>query len=106
MPLFNAQAEQGCDAGIKPDAGSRRNGAANADALLPGGATLTGMIPEGLPDSARDGLLSPEIVVPPLLWLCSDAAAAVTGKRLDARRWMGEQPGSQRTTDTLEDVGC
>ena len=76
------------------------------NALLPGGATLTGMIPEGLPDSARDGLLSPEIVVPPLLWLCSDAAAAVTGKRLDARRWMGEQPGSQRTTDTLEDVGC
>ena len=76
------------------------------NALLPGGATLTGMIPEGLPDSARDGLLSPEIVVPPLLWLCSDAAAAVTGKRLDARRWMGEQPGSQRTNDTLEDVGC
>lgn len=76
------------------------------NALLPGGATLTGMIPEGLPDSARDGLLSPEIVVPPLLWLCSDAAAAVTGKRLDARRWMGEQPGSQRANDTLEDVGC
>ena len=35
------------------------------NALLPGGATLTGMIPEGLPDSARAGLLSPEIVVPP-----------------------------------------
>ncbi|MBM3928543.1 SDR family NAD(P)-dependent oxidoreductase [Sphingomonas sp. SFZ2018-12] len=75
------------------------------NALLPGGATLTGMIPEGLPDSARDGLLSPEIVVPPLLWLCSDAAAAVTGKRLDARKWMGVQPGSQPAQDALEDVG-
>ena len=31
-------------------------------------------------------MLSPEIVVPPLLWLCSDAAVAVTGKRLDAKK--------------------
>ena len=75
------------------------------NALLPGGATLTGMIPEGLPDSARGGLLSPEIVVPSLLWLCSDAAAAVTGKRLDARKWIGVKPGCQPAHDALEDVG-
>jgi hypothetical protein len=58
-----------------------------------------------LPDSARHGLLSPEIVVPPLLWLCSDAAVAVTGKRLDAKKWKEEQIGSQVAHDALEDAG-
>ncbi|MBZ6383120.1 MULTISPECIES: SDR family NAD(P)-dependent oxidoreductase [Bacteria] len=74
------------------------------NALLPGGATLTGMIPEGLPDSARAGLLSPEIVVPPLLWLCSDAAATVTGKRLDAWRWTGAQSAGEPGHDAIEDA--
>jgi len=57
------------------------------NALLPGGATLTGMIPDDLPAEVRQKLLSPDIMVPPLLWLLSDAAAAVTGQRLDASRW-------------------
>jgi len=74
------------------------------NALLPGGATLTGMTPEGLPDSARAGLLSPEIVVPPLLWLCSDAAATVTGKRLDAWRWTGAQSAGEPGHDAIEDA--
>ena len=74
------------------------------NALLPGGATLTGMIPEGLPDSARAGLLSPEIVVPPLLWLCSDAAATVTGKRLDAWWWTGAQSAGEPGHDAIEDA--
>ena len=74
------------------------------NALLPGGATLTGMIPEGLPDSARAGLLSPEIVVPPLLWLCPDAAATVTGKRLDAWRWTGAQSAGEPGHDAIEDA--
>jgi hypothetical protein len=32
-------------------------------------------------------LISPEIMVAPLLWLLSDAANAVSGQRLDASRW-------------------
>jgi len=35
--------------------------------LLPGGATATGMIPDGLPQEARTSLLDPAIIVPPLL---------------------------------------
>lgn len=57
------------------------------NALLPGGASLTGMIPAEVPAELRPKLLSPEIMVPPLLWLVSDAADAVNGKRFDASRW-------------------
>ena len=37
------------------------------NALLPGGATLTGMIPAAFPESAQSRLLDPAIMVPPLL---------------------------------------
>ena len=62
------------------------------NALLPGGATATGMIPEGLPQETRTGLLDPNIVVPPLLWLASPASDGVTGRRIDASRWRVELP--------------
>jgi 3-oxoacyl-[acyl-carrier protein] reductase len=57
------------------------------NALLPGGATLTGMIPDEVPPELRQKLLSPEIMVPPLLWLVSASADAVNGKRLNASLW-------------------
>ena len=57
------------------------------NALLPGGATLTGMIPEGVPEEARAKLLDPQVIVPPLLWLASAASGGVTGKRLIATNW-------------------
>jgi len=60
------------------------------NALLPGGPTLTGMIPDGVPDAIRRGLLPPEVMVPPLLWLASRAADGVTGRRFNASAW---QPG-------------
>mgnify|MGYP000871800332 CR=1 FL=1 len=62
------------------------------NALLPGGATLTGMIPPRLDERARSQLLDPAIVVPPLLWLVSRAADGVTGKRVNARSWRGSEP--------------
>src|ERR1019366_4038965 len=51
------------------------------NALLPGGATLTGMIPPGVPESLQAKLLDPAIVVPPLLWLVSRDADAFNGRR-------------------------
>jgi 3-oxoacyl-[acyl-carrier protein] reductase len=57
------------------------------NALLPGGASLTGMIPDEVPSELRHKLISPEIIVPPLLWLVSDAADQVSGKRFNASRW-------------------
>jgi NAD(P)-dependent dehydrogenase (short-subunit alcohol dehydrogenase family) len=44
------------------------------NALLPGGATLTGMVPERFPAKRRAELLKPEIIVPPLLYSCSEEA--------------------------------
>ena len=57
------------------------------NALLPGGASLTGMIPDDVSPELRQKLISPEIMVPPLLWLVSDSADGFSGNRLDASRW-------------------
>ena len=54
--------------------------------LVPGGVTDTPMISEEAGfDRAR--LIRPQIMVPPLLWLLSDNAAAVTGRRFIAAHW-------------------
>jgi NAD(P)-dependent dehydrogenase (short-subunit alcohol dehydrogenase family) len=60
------------------------------NALLPGGATLTGMIPASMPEKAKAALLAPDIMVPPLLWLASEASDGTTGKRLIANRWQAD----------------
>lgn len=57
------------------------------NALLPGGATDTGMVPQDIAPDLRKKLLPPDIMVPPLLWLVSEAASGVTGSRFDARLW-------------------
>lgn len=59
----------------------------SVNALLPGGATLTGMIPDAYPAALRAKLLDPDIMVPPLLYLASERADGVTGMRFNANRW-------------------
>ena len=61
------------------------------NALLPGGATLTGMIPDGVDPAIKAKLLAPGVIVEPLLWLLSPAADRVTGRRIVASGW---SPGS------------
>lgn len=73
------------------------------NAVLPGGATLTGMIPDGIAEQVRASLLSPDIMVPPLLWLSSTRSDGVTGKRLVANRWR-EESGAP-VAEALEDAG-
>ncbi|MCY0880034.1 MAG: SDR family NAD(P)-dependent oxidoreductase [Firmicutes bacterium] len=55
--------------------------------LLPGGATRTGMIPEGTPPEALARMRDPEIMGPPIVFLASDAAEGMTGERIDASQW-------------------
>jgi gluconate 5-dehydrogenase len=52
--------------------------------LLPGGATATGMIPHEVPAEARERLLDPAIMGPPIVWLCSQDAAGVHNQRFIA----------------------
>jgi NAD(P)-dependent dehydrogenase (short-subunit alcohol dehydrogenase family) len=75
------------------------------NALLPGGATLTGMIPAGLPEKMRASLLDPSVMVAPLLWLASTASDGVTGKRLIANRWRTDLKLSAAAKAALEDAG-
>jgi NAD(P)-dependent dehydrogenase (short-subunit alcohol dehydrogenase family) len=57
-----------------------------ANVLVPGGMTDTRIVPDAAV-ADRGRLLRPEIMVPPLLWLVSDAAANVTGRRFLAVHW-------------------
>jgi NAD(P)-dependent dehydrogenase (short-subunit alcohol dehydrogenase family) len=57
-----------------------------ANVLVPGGAVDTRLVPRSMaPD--RSVLIPPEVMVPPLLWLCSAASDGVTGQRFIAMRW-------------------
>jgi len=54
--------------------------------LVPGGVTNTSMVPlEAGYDRAE--MIQPAVMVPPLKWLVSDAAAGVTGRRFLAVHW-------------------
>jgi NAD(P)-dependent dehydrogenase (short-subunit alcohol dehydrogenase family) len=75
------------------------------NALLPGGATLTGMIPAGVPEMVRTSLLDAGIMVAPLLWLASPASDGVTGKRLIANRWRSDLDPSAAAEAASEGAG-
>jgi NAD(P)-dependent dehydrogenase (short-subunit alcohol dehydrogenase family) len=55
-----------------------------ANILLPGGATATGMVPDDYPPEQRASLLDPQVMGPPIRWLCSPQAAGVHGERIVA----------------------
>jgi NAD(P)-dependent dehydrogenase (short-subunit alcohol dehydrogenase family) len=53
--------------------------------LVPGGITNTPMVSASGFDRAK--MIQPEVMVPPLLWLVSDAAGKVTGRRFLGVHW-------------------
>jgi NAD(P)-dependent dehydrogenase (short-subunit alcohol dehydrogenase family) len=67
------------------------------NALLPGGAALTGMIPASYPDHLRAKLLDPAIMVPPVRWLASARSDGVTGRRFIATQWREDCPEAAAT---------
>ena len=67
--------------------------------LLPGGATLTAMIPGDLPGQMRSRLLPASVMAEPIRWLCSPAAAGVHDQRIVASEfasWLTQRAGHGR----------
>ncbi|MGH7042563.1 MAG: SDR family NAD(P)-dependent oxidoreductase [Acetobacteraceae bacterium] len=62
--------------------------------LVPGGMTDTRLIPAA-EVAARDKLIRPDVMVPPLLWLISDAAQDVTARRFLAVHWNPALPPAE-----------
>jgi NAD(P)-dependent dehydrogenase (short-subunit alcohol dehydrogenase family) len=75
------------------------------NALLPGGATLTGMVPQTMSEKAKSALLDPSIIVPPLLWLVSPEADGMTGRRLVAIKWQTGIDGKSAAEAAAEPAG-
>ncbi len=72
-------------------AGTLRGSGITVNVVVPGGPADTAMVP---PESGfdRSQLISPERMVPPILWLCSEAGSAVTGARYLAAEWDPASP--------------
>jgi len=75
------------------------------NALLPGGATLTGMIPDGVADGMRARLLDPAIMGPPVVWLASERSGGVTGRRFVAARWRADLPEAEAAEAAADTAG-
>src|SRR5207247_6127819 len=70
-----------------------RDSGVTVNLLLPGGATVTGMLPPGAVPEGR-GFLEPAVMGPPIVWLASDEAAGVHDERIVAvefERWLRDR---------------
>jgi NAD(P)-dependent dehydrogenase (short-subunit alcohol dehydrogenase family) len=75
------------------------------NALLPGGATATGMIPPGGSPEWRAKLLDPAIMAAPIVWLASERSDGVTGRRFVAARWRADLPEAEAAEAAAEEAG-
>ena len=66
-----------------------------ANVLTPGGATATNMVrpPEG---AGAQGLIQPEVMQAPVVWIASDEAAHWNGRRIIAYHWDESLPLEER----------
>jgi 3-oxoacyl-[acyl-carrier protein] reductase len=65
-----------------------------ANVLVPGGAADTRMVSVGQePDRAK--LIAPDVMVTPLVWLCSNESDGINGQRFIAMRWDQNLPPAE-----------
>jgi len=58
--------------------------------LLPGGATVTGMLPSTFPEDKKQNLLKPNVITPAAVYLASDESSKINGQRIIAVDWNRE----------------
>jgi NAD(P)-dependent dehydrogenase (short-subunit alcohol dehydrogenase family) len=75
-------------------AGELKGSGITVNVVVPGGPTDTPMVPE---DSGfdRSRLIRPERMAHPMLYLCSEAGGAVTGRRFVAAEWDPAVPAAE-----------
>ncbi|MAI12366.1 MAG: hypothetical protein CBD27_12865 [Rhodospirillaceae bacterium TMED167] len=71
--------------------------------VVPGGPADTEQIPEGMVKDRGD-LLRPDVMVPPIRWLCSDAASKVNGLRFSAAEWDDELPPEEAIAQSTKPI--
>jgi 3-oxoacyl-[acyl-carrier protein] reductase len=74
------------------------------NALLPGGAANTRMIPNE-ENIDRSTLVQPEIMGPPIVWLLSDEANNMTGQRVIASEWVQRQRSAEAAEKACAPAG-
>jgi len=84
----------GSEALSKIMAADLRDTSVTVNLLLPGGATVTGMLPPGTVPSEGQQYLEPAVMGPPIVWLASDEAVGVHDERIIAaefQRWLRDR---------------
>ena len=66
----------------------------NVHVVVPGGPTDTPMVPAEAPYDRAD-LIPPAKMAEPMLWLCTEAAGEITGRRYVAAQWDSSLPGAE-----------
>ncbi len=87
-PMFHpyGPSKAGLEAMSAGHAGELAKDGITVNVVVPGGPTDTPMVP-AVTKMARSLMIPPAAMVPPILWLCSADADAVTGNRYVAAKW-------------------
>ena len=89
-------------------AGELKGTGIDVNILLPGGPSDTelitpAMVPGVVGQRAGGRLLPGDIIVPPAVWLCTDATNGLTGKRVIARFWDVDLPPDEAFRGCLQE---
>jgi NAD(P)-dependent dehydrogenase (short-subunit alcohol dehydrogenase family) len=91
--LLYGASKAAAEAAMAVLSGDLKNTAVTSNVLVPGGVTNTAIVGDNMGDRAR--MLQPEIMVPPLLFLVSDEAGRINGRRFVAADWDSTLPAAQ-----------